>query len=132
MAVKTVTKPQLRSFGLIVAGGFAVIGLWPAVWRGQPPRVWAVVISAVLAVVALTVPSMLRSFHRVWMMIGEALGWVNSRIILSLVYYVLIVPVAVVRRLVGSDPMRRRFDRDAARYRIARCARPASHMKRQY
>ena len=132
MRDRIVTNPQLRSFGFIVAAGFALIGLWPAIWRGESARMWALIISGAFATLALIVPSALRSFHRVWMMIGEALGWVNSRIILSLIYYLMIVPVAVIRRLVGSDPMRRRFDRDASTYRIPRTARPASHMRRQY
>jgi hypothetical protein len=123
---------QLRSFGLIVAAGFAVIALWPAVFRHQNPRMWALVVSGVLLTLALIAPPVLKPFHRVWMAIGEALGWVNSRIILGVVYYVLIVPIGAIRRLRGNDPMRRTFDRDAVSYKVPRTQRPASHMLRQY
>jgi saxitoxin biosynthesis operon SxtJ-like protein len=123
---------QLRSFGFIVAGGFAVIALWPVVWRHGSVRTWALILSTALAVSAIVLPSALRPVHRVWMVLGEVLGWVNSRIILSVVYYLVIVPLGTARRLFGSDPMRRNFEPDADTYKIARAARPAAHMKQQY
>jgi hypothetical protein len=132
MAEKPVRRAQLRSFGLIVGGGFAVVALWPLIFRGQPPRPWALGLAAVLAVAALAAPSALGPVHRVWMTIGETLGWVNSRVILTLVYYVVIVPIGLIRRLGGHDPMRRRFEPDAATYRIPHAGRPPSHLHRQY
>src|SRR5262245_13534246 len=78
---------QLRSFGFIVATGFAVIGLWPAVFRGQPIRGWALALSAALLIPALVLPSVLRPFFRGWMLVGHCLGWVNTRIILSLLFF---------------------------------------------
>lgn len=132
MRTKTAGNSQLRSFGLIVATGFAVVALWPAVFRSENPRIWALILGLVLAAMALTFPRALKPFHRVWMTIGEALGWVNSRIILSAVYYALILPIGVLRRLSGTDPMRRKFEPDTVTYKIARTQRPASHVRRQY
>jgi hypothetical protein len=132
MAETTPGKSQLRSFGLIVAGGFTVIGLWPLVFRGQSVRLWALSIAAVMSVTGLILPQVLRPVFKVWMRVGEILGWVNTRIILSLLFYVVMVPMAVVLRLARKDFMMRRFDREAATYRIPRTKRPASHMQRQY
>ena len=89
--MRKTANAQQRSFGLIVGAGFAIIALWPTVFRGQQPRLWALVLSLTLLTMALVVPAALTPFRRVWMTIGEALGWLNSRIILSLVYYVFIV-----------------------------------------
>ena len=132
MRARQVGNSQLRSFGLIVAAGFAVIAVWPTVFHSRDPRTWALIMGFVLSAMALVAPPALRPFHRVWMTVGEALGWLNSRIILSVVYYLLIFPIGAVRRLSGSDPMRRQFEPDADTYRIRRVARPASHMQRQY
>jgi hypothetical protein len=131
MRPKKIGNSDLRSFGLIVAAGFAIIGLVPLL-RGHDLRSWAVILAVVLSLTALVLPSVLRPFHRVWMTIGEGLGWVNSRIILGIVYYVLILPTGAIRRLSGKDPMRRKFDRAATTYRVARTKRPASHLQRQY
>jgi hypothetical protein len=128
----TVSKPQLRSFGLIVGAGFAVVALWRTIFHSEPPRMWALTVSSVLVVTALIAPAILRPFHRIWMRIGEALGWLNSRIILSIVFYLVIVPIGLVRRLTGTDPMRRRFDPTVKTYKVSRSPRAASHMHHQY
>ena len=132
MHTKEIGNRKLRSFGLIVAAGFAIIALWPTVFRGQNPRMGALALSVVLSAMAFVFPPALKPFHRVLMSIGETLGWVNSRIILSVVYYVLIVPIGAIRRMTGKDAMRRKFEPAAETYKIPRSRRPASHMQRQY
>ena len=127
-----VTKAQLRSFGFIIGGIFLFIGLWPMVWRGADVRVWAVVVAALLLVPALIVPAALRPVHTVWMAVGEWLGWINTRIILGLAFYIVVTPIGLVLRLFGHDPMRRRFEPQAASYRVPKEARPAAHLKRPF
>ena len=102
------------------------------VFRGQPARTWAVLVAAVLATMALCAPSTLRSFHRIWMSLGEALGWVNSRILLTVTYYLVVVPIGLIRRFVGDDPLRRTFEPDANTYKVTRSVRSPSHMRHQY
>ena len=132
MREKEIPKRQLRSFGLIVGSGFAVIALAPAVLREQGPRIWALTFATVLAATALIFPPVLKPFFGLWMTVGEMLSWLNTPLILTLTYYGLIVPIGAILRLIGSDPMRRKFDRNAETYRIARSKRPASHMYHQY
>jgi saxitoxin biosynthesis operon SxtJ-like protein len=123
---------QLRSFGLIVATGFAVIGLWPAVFRGHPFRAWALVLSAALLIPALVLPSVLRPFFRGWMLVGHCLGWVNTRIILSLLFFLVFTPIAFVMRLMGRDSMAREAAPNVESYRRPKAPRPASHLKHQF
>jgi hypothetical protein len=132
MAIDNVGKEQLRSFGLIVGAGFAVIALWPAVARSQSPRLWALALAAPLLLLACVAPAVLRPIHRWWMAIGGVLGWVNTRVILTIVYYVLIVPIGAIRRMRGIDPMRRALEPEATTYKVGRSPRPSSHMRRQY
>ncbi len=89
----TVAAKQLRSFGLLVGGIFLVIGLWPLVFRGEPFRVWACVLACVLILPALVWPRSLGPIYRGWMAIGAVLGWINTRIILSLIFYVIFTPI---------------------------------------
>jgi Saxitoxin biosynthesis operon protein SxtJ len=132
MAEGKVPKNKLRSFGLIVATGFAVISLWPAVFRGQHMRLWPLVIAVVMCTAALVYPPILRSVYKVWMAVGEALGWVNTRIVLGVLFYGVIVPIGMMLRLTHKDPMRLKFDPAAPSYRTPRTKRPAAHMQRQY
>lgn len=123
---------QLRNFGLLVGGVFGGIGLWPMVVRRDDPHVWAVALAVGLILPAVTIPRILAPVYRVWMKGADALGWVNTRLLLGLVFYGLVTPMGLVMRLWGRDPMGRRFERGAQSYRVLRQSRPGSHMKRQF
>jgi len=125
-------KKQLRHFGLIVGGIFAAIGLWPVLFRAEWPRLWALAFAVALVVPALVLPRSLTYIHRGWMAAGEALGWINTRIILSVIFYALVTPMGILMRRFGRDPMRRRFEPDATTYRVPKSPRTAAHMTRQF
>jgi hypothetical protein len=116
----------------LVGGLWALIGVWPVLVRGGSPRLWAVLLAAGLLLPALLVPGRLRPVHRMWMAVGDALGWVNTRLILGLTFFVLITPMALIMRRLREDPLRRRYDGRADTYRVRRQPRPATHLLRQY
>jgi hypothetical protein len=66
------------------------------------------------------------------MTLGHVLGWINTKIILGVVFYGLFTPMGLVMRLLGNDPMRQRLEPEAASYRVVRQARPSAHMTRQF
>ena len=123
---------HLRSFGRMVGGIFALIGVWPAVWRGQPLRLWSLILGGILMALALAWPRSLTHVYRLWMRVGEVLGWINTRIILGALFYLLFTPLALCMRLRGKDPMRRTWAPEAESYRVVRQPRPASHMRHQF
>ncbi|HEX6185710.1 MAG TPA: SxtJ family membrane protein [Pyrinomonadaceae bacterium] len=103
-----VTDAQARKSALLVAAVLLGIAAWN-LYRG---RTTVVVIfgslGAALVVAGLLVPLAARAFHVAWMRFAVALGHVNSRVLLTLVYYLLVTPYGVVSRLVRRDPLRRR------------------------
>ena len=123
---------QLRKFGLLVGGIFAIIGLWPAIVRGQDPRSWALALALALVVPALVLPRTLAPAYRGWMAVGRVLSWVNTRIILGVLFYGLITPMGVAARAFRRDPMRRGFEPNLDTYRVPAQPRPGSHMRRQF
>ncbi|QCH15040.1 hypothetical protein CB0101_08960 [Synechococcus sp. CB0101] len=112
---------QLREFGLVVGSLIAVVFGWllPALHR-HPPIVWPFWVGIPLFILGLCAPSLLRHPYRAWMALGHALGWVNGRIVLGVVYWVVLQPIALVMRLSGHDPLRRRWDPSASTYRELR------------
>ena len=125
-------RAHLRRFGLMVGGIFGAIGVWPAVVRGQSPRFWMVGLAVALAVPALLAPRILAPAHRAWMALGDGLGWINTRLVLGLIFFGVVTPTGFVLRLTGRDPMRRAFEPDAVTYRVLRKSRPGAHMTRQF
>ncbi len=65
-------------------------------------------IGAMLVLLALLAPSWAIPFHVAWMKFAAVLGYINSRIILSLMYYGVMAPIGVILRLTGRDPLHRR------------------------
>jgi hypothetical protein len=93
---------------------------------------WPWLIAVVVWVLALAVPGALSHLHRGWTRFGEALGWFNTRIILTLIYVIAIVPIGMVMRLTGRDPMARKFDPSAGSYRVASKQRRSSHLEQPF
>jgi len=103
------TTAQLRRFGVTVAGPFLVLaGL--AYWRThiRTAEVFAA-LSAFFAVTGLLIPVVLRPVHRVWMAGAHALGWFNTRVILTIVWFVAITPIGALKRWFGGDALTREF-----------------------
>ena len=96
----------LRRFGLTVGGMFLLLGLVSR-WRGHtwPPIVLCTA-GVLLVVPGLLVPRILAPVERAWMRFAEVMGRVNSRIILTVAYYLVVTPVGVVRRWL-HDPLDR-------------------------
>lgn len=124
----------LRKFGLttgaIVIVLFALLLPW--IFGASSMPYWPWIIAILLWLPALVCPHLLNPVYRVWMKIGMALGWVNSRIILGLVYYTLVFPMGVLMRLLGKDPMRRKYDKSAQSYRIPSQREPRERMEKPY
>jgi hypothetical protein len=102
------SQPALRKFGLSVGCVFLAFGCvsW---WRAHDvaPRImWA--LGAPLVVLGLVAPSLLAPVERGWMAMAEVLGRINTRIILSVLYIVIVTPLGWIRRWRG-DPLDRRM-----------------------
>ena len=129
---QTARRKELRQFGLLVGAVFSVIGLWPLVFRGEPLRLWALGIGGLLIVCGGILPQLLAPIHKGWMWVGHIMGWVNTRILLGIVFYALVTPIGFVFRLMGKDTMRQAFAESSTTYRVVRSPRPHSHMKYQF
>lgn len=128
----TATTKDLRSFGLLVGAVFCVIGIWPLVFRGEPMREWVVGGGGLLVLLGGVAPLLLRPLHTGWMWIGHVLGWINTRILLSIVFYGLITPIGLIFRLMGKNTVRQAFSESSTTYRVIRTPRPKNHMKFQF
>jgi len=126
------SEKELRSFGLLVGAVFGVIGVWPLLFRGEEVRLWGIGLGGTLILLGGLSPRVLAPAHRAWMWVGHVLGWINTRILLGLVFYGLVTPMGILFRLMGKDVMRQTFARGSSTYRVHRKQRPQGHMKYQF
>jgi len=108
-----------RSFGFVFVVAFAFFGLSP-LFRGRPVRVWCLIVSAVVLLVALVAPGILHPLNLLWTKLGHLIGQVTNPIITALMFYLLFTPVAFLLRLTGSDLLRLKPDPQGSTYWIPR------------
>ena len=105
------TDVQARKTALVVSGVLLLVAAWN-LYRGRTAVVVIFVsVGALLLVAGLFVRAAARVFHNAWMRLASALGYVNSRVLLTLMYYLVLTPYGFVTRLAGRDPLRRRGKR---------------------
>ena len=93
-----------RSFGLVFAGVFLLVALWPLVSRASP-RLWAIAVAAAFALCAWLAPQVLAPLNRLWFRFGELLHRIVSPIALGVIFFGVITPYALVMRLFGRDEL---------------------------
>ena len=134
MDIPELDNAGLRKFGLttgaIVVVLFALFFPWVFDMERMP--LWPWILAGVLWVPALLMPAILSPVYTTWMKIGHGLGWVNSRIILGILFYVLILPMGLVMRLFGGDPMARKKDASASSYRKESISEPRERLEKPY
>jgi hypothetical protein len=108
-----------RSFGLVVSAVLALIALSP-LRHGEAVRLWALASAIGLSALALAAPSELRTLNALWFKLGLALHRATSPIIMAVLFYGVLFPIALVFRLRGLDPLDLAFDRHARSYWRAR------------
>lgn len=126
-------RSGLRGFGLLlggmVAGLFGLLFPW---LLDRPWPLWPWAVFATLAVWALAIPRSLRPIYRVWMRFGLLLSRITTPVILGLVYFVIVTPMAALLHLRRNDPMARRFDPGARSYRIPSRKAPIKHLEKPF
>ncbi len=94
-----------KQFALLLAGIMGVVAVWP-LFSGSA-FAWSWLTAALLPLLlAWRAPQRLTPLAQAWLWLGHLLGAVNSRIILALIFFLLITPVALLFRLFGRDALR--------------------------
>lgn len=121
-----------RSFGLVIAAAIAIISLLP-LWHGETPHYWGLALALGFAVAAFLAPAKLRPLNRLWHKLGLTLHKITNPIIMGVLFFGVILPIAVIFRLRGADPLKLSFDKSATSYWTMRdTADAASDMSKQF
>ena len=107
MVKKKITKKQLFEFGIIMGLCIPVIiGFLIPLINGHSFQLWTLWLGFSFLIIGIIKPKILFYPYILWMKIGNVLGWINSHIILGLVFIFVLQPIAYIMRLTGYDPLR--------------------------
>ena len=104
-----ITKQELRKFGLTVGTIFPLLlGLIIPLIRGHSFAEWTLFIGIPLFITGLFKPNFLLFPYKFWISLGHYLGWINSRLILGLVFIFVVQPISIFMDFFGYDPLRKK------------------------
>jgi hypothetical protein len=126
-------RKELREFGFVTGGLVAALFgvLFPWLLSHRTPM-WPWVLAALLVGSALIAPASLRVVYTGWMKFGHFMSRITTPLILGIVFYVVVSPIARVRALLGKDSMARRLDPAAETYRVRSSSRGANDLEKPY
>lgn len=131
-AIPELDRKGLREFGLTTGGIVAVLFglLFPWLLERPWPR-WPWLIFAVLAVWGLAAPLTLRPVYQGWMRFGLLMSRVTTPLIMGIVFFLVVTPMGIVRRMLGRDSLARRFD-DSPSYRVPSRKAPVKNLEKPF
>lgn len=99
-------RKQLITFGVSIAAALSVIA-GVRVWRNglDEVAISAFIVAGLFATSAVIAPNSLVSVYSWWMRFAEVLGWINTRILLMLIFYLVVTPVGLIMRIVRRSPL---------------------------
>ena len=131
--ITPIDRKGLREFGLLTGAIVAVLfGLFfPWLLEGQIP-LWPWILAALLGAWGLIAPESLRPVYNKWMKFGLLLSKITTPIILGVVFFLMILPIGLLMRLFGRDPMARKMEKQADSYRIVSHKIPRENVERPF
>jgi len=125
-------RKELRNFGKIALIASALISLLLYVLKGLGIQ-WAAFIFSIGFIIflgSIIFPKLTRMIYLGLILVTLPIGWVVSFILLATFYFLLLTPIGLVFRLIGRDPLRRKFDSTANSYWLTR--RPPDSLDRYF
>ena len=109
------SKKELKKFGLSVGFVLLLIGA-VLFYYGETSAVYFAGTGAVLMLAGLLIPKVLKPLHKGWMALAIMLGIFSTKVILSLLFYLMITPIALIAKLAGRDFLDEKIDKNAETY----------------
>jgi len=132
-SIPELDRQGLRKFGLMTGAVFvAIFGLFfPWLIEVGSPR-WPWFVAAALWLPAIVYPPVLRPVYGGWMRFGLLASKLMTPLVLGIVFFGMISPMALIRRLTGNDPMQRAFDPEKISYRVESSKSPKEKLERPF
>lgn len=108
-------QKTLRKFGSTMGIALGVIFFIIFLKAGRI-NLWILSLSTLFFALGAILPAALKPVYIVWMNLAAFLGWVNSRLVLLIIFYLLMTPIALVMKLCRVDPLERKFDKNMTSY----------------
>ena len=118
-----------RSFGIVFFIVFLIISIYPLL-HGENIRVWSLIISIIFLILGLLNSKLLNPLNKIWFKLGLILGKIISPIVMGIIFFLVVTPIALFMRLLKKDLLNLKFNKKNT-YWIEKSG-PKSKMKNQF
>ena len=118
-----------KSFGVVFFIVFLIIGTYPLLSDNEV-RLWSLIISIIFLILGLLNSKLLTPLNKIWFKFGILLGRIVSPIIMGVIFFLVVTPIALIMRIIGKDLLNLKFNKDKS-YWIQKTG-PKSKMKNQF
>ena len=108
-------KNTNRSFGIFFFIVFSIISIWPILSGGEL-RLWSFIVAIIFLIMGITKSRFLTPFNIAWIKFGELLGVIISPLIMGLVYFLVVLPIGILMRVLGKDLLSLKFNKNIETY----------------
>jgi hypothetical protein len=112
-------KSELRKFGITVGCASAIFAalLW---WREKSFYIYFLILSPTFILFGIILPLALKPIQKAWMGFSIILGWIVTRIVLFVLFFLVITPISLISRLFGKDFLKIKIDKKSSSYWIVK------------
>ncbi len=117
--IKTISSgpKELRSFSRVVGSVLVFLG-GIAFWHGKAHAIPCLIAGVLLLILGQLFPGILKPVQKCWMALALVMGWIMTRILLGLLFYAIVTPIALIRRGAKSSNFKSRFREAVTTYWI--------------
>ena len=126
----SIEQSSPKSFGVTFSIVFLIIALYP-LSNFEDIHFWAVIVSITFLLLAFIMPNILVFPSKIWLKFGMLLGSIIAPIVMAFVYFITVLPIGLIMRLLGRDLLRQKLDKNSKSYWIKR-NEPIGSMKNQF
>mgnify|MGYP001175997157 CR=1 FL=1 len=127
--MKEIKISSNRSFGLVFFIFFLIIAIYPIIYD-ESLRVWSLIISFVFLILGLINSKILAPLNKIWFQFGLLLGRIVSPVIMGIIFFLVVTPIALIMKIIGKDLLNLKFNKGKT-YWIEKNG-PMSSMKNQF
>ena len=118
-----------KSFGIVFFIVFLIIALYPLV-NDEELRIWSLIISLFFLILGSINSKILTPLNKIWFKFGILLGRIVSPVIMGVIFFFVVTPIALIMRIIGKDLLNLKFNKDKSYW--TQKTGPKSKMKNQF
>ena len=123
-------QTSVKSFGILFFIVFLLIGLWPKI-SGEELRLWSVITSFIFLILGLINSKILIPLNKYWIKLGELLGKIIAPIVMMIIYFAIVTPIALLLKIFKKDILKLKLDKKVDSYWIQK-EKELGPMKNQF